>query len=181
MDDSALVAALRQGDPDAPRLLVERYQGLVFALCLRMLRHRQDAEDVVQETFLRALRSVGGFDPTRCLRPWLLGIAANRCRTAMGRRVRRPSSSDLVLERVDPHAGVPDPDDVAGLVERALGQVRAEYRAVFVLYHEQEMPYEEIAEALGRPVGTIKTWLHRARAELAGILAGWGVDERPTR
>src|SRR3954469_16967107 len=86
MDDRALIEALRTGDPQAPRLLVERFQGVLFGLCLRMLGHRQDAEDVLQEVFLRALRGMAGFDGTRPLRPWLLGIAANRCRTALARR-----------------------------------------------------------------------------------------------
>src|SRR4051794_2510142 len=80
MDDRALVEALRAGDPQAPRLLIERYQGVVFGLCFRMMGHRQDAEDVAQEAFLRALRGIGSFDVTRQVRPWLLGIAANRFR-----------------------------------------------------------------------------------------------------
>ena len=86
MDDRALVEALLSRDPHAPRLLVERFQAVVFALCFRMMGHRQDAEDVAQETFVRALRGIAGFDPDRPVRPWLLGIAANRCRTALGKR-----------------------------------------------------------------------------------------------
>ena len=93
MDDPALVEALQAGDPQAPRLLIEQYQGVVFGLCYRMMSHRQDAEDVVQETFLRALRAIAGFDVARPLRPWLLEIAANRCRTALSRRARRPPSA----------------------------------------------------------------------------------------
>ena len=90
MDDPALVEALRSGDPQAPRLLIERYQGVVFGLCYRMMNHQQDAEDVAQETFIRALRAMAGFDAARPIRPWLLEIAANRCRTALARRGRRP-------------------------------------------------------------------------------------------
>ena len=78
MDDRALVDALRLGDPQAARALVERFQGVVFCLCARMMGHRQDAEDVAQDVFLRAFRAIGGFDRERPLRPWLLGIAANR-------------------------------------------------------------------------------------------------------
>ena len=65
MDDVALVEALRSGDQQAPRLLIERYQGVVFGLCYRMMNHQQDAEDVVQETFIRALRAMAGFDSAR--------------------------------------------------------------------------------------------------------------------
>jgi RNA polymerase sigma factor (sigma-70 family) len=176
MDDAALVEALRSGDPQAPRLLIERYQGVVFGLCYRMMSHRQDAEDVAQEAFLRALRSIAGFDPARPLRPWLLEIAANRCRTALARRARRPPLCSQVIEdRADPRPGLADPDDLAGELERGLQALRPEYRLVFTLFHEQNLSYEEIAEAISRPVGTVKTWLHRARAQLAEDLTRRGV------
>ena len=175
-DDRALVDALRSGDPRAPRWLVERFQADIFALCLRMTGHRQDAEDLAQETFLRALRGFSGFDQTRPIRPWILGIAANRCRTALTRRSRRPTTVDTVTECVDHRPPPGDPDDLASELARALGHLRPEYRAVFTLFHEQNLPYEEIAQAIGRPIGTIKTWLHRARAELAGHLSRRGVS-----
>lgn len=174
-DDRALVLALRAGDPGAPRCLIERYQAVVFGLCLRMMGHRHDAEDVVQETFLRALRAVSGFDAARPLRPWLLGIAANRCRTALSRRARRPAPSEAGDDAIDPRPGLSDPDDLAGELARALDRLRPEYRTVFALFHEQGLPYEEIAQAIDRPIGTIKTWLHRARGELAEFLSRRGV------
>lgn len=176
LNDRALVDALQSGDPRAPRWFVEQFQGVVFGLCLRMMGHRHDAEDVAQETFLRALRAVGGFDGDRPLRPWLLGIAANRCRTALSRRSRRSVVSAFAEEPVDPRPGVVDPEDLAGELGRALEQLRPEYRTVFALYHEQGLPYEEISVALARPIGTIKTWLHRARAELADHLSRRGVQ-----
>lgn len=175
MEDRALIEALRSGDPQAPRLLIERFQGVVFGLCLRMMGHRHDAEDVMQETFIRALRGIVGFDVERPVRPWLLGIAANRCRTALGRRSRRPGLTETSEDRVDHRPGVADPDDLAGELERALDQIRPEYRVVFALFHEQHLAYDEIALALGRPIGTVKTWLHRARAELAEHLSRRGV------
>jgi RNA polymerase sigma-70 factor (ECF subfamily) len=175
MDDRALVEELRGSDPDAPRRLIERYQGVVFGLCFRMLGHRQDAEDVTQETFVRALRGFSGFESGRPLRPWLLGIAANRCRTTLARRARRPTVVETLEERVDHRAGLTDPDDLAGELQRALNRLRPEYRMVFVLFHEQNLAYEEIGQTLGRPVGTVKTWLHRARAELAEHLSRRGV------
>src|SRR5581483_7872065 len=125
-DDRDLVAALRAGDPTAPRRLLDRFGGVVFGLCLRMMGHRQDAEDVAQETFLRALRGVAGFDRDRSLRPWLLGIAANRCRTALGRRGRRPRLIETPEDRPDPRVGPADPDDLAGELETALARLRPE-------------------------------------------------------
>jgi RNA polymerase sigma-70 factor (ECF subfamily) len=177
MDDPALVEAIRSGDPQATRLLVERYHGIVFGLCRRMLGHRHDAEDVTQETFLRALRAIFGFDPARPLRPWLLEIAANRCRTALAVRARRPRLAPVKAaeDHADPRPGLADPDGLAGELQRAVDRLRAEYRLVFLLYHEQNLSYEEIAASLDRPVGTVKTWLHRARAELAEHLARRGL------
>jgi RNA polymerase sigma factor (sigma-70 family) len=176
MDDAALVEALRSGDPHAPQLLIERYQGVVFGLCYRMVNHRQDAEDATQEAFIRALHSISGFDARRPLRPWLLEIAANRCRTAMARRARRPfTGSEAIEDRSDPRPGLTDPDDLAGELERGLQALRPEYRMVFVLFHEQNLSYDEIAAAVSRPVGTVKTWLHRARAQLAEDLSRRGV------
>jgi RNA polymerase sigma-70 factor (ECF subfamily) len=178
MDDAALVEALRAGDPQAPRLLIETYQGVVFGLCYRMMCHQQDAEDVAQEAFVRALRSIAGFDAARPIRPWLMEIAANRCRTALARRARgRMEGLCEEIQRVaDPRAGPVDPDDLTGELERALGGLRPEYRLVFILFHEQNLGYDEIARAVTRPIGTVKTWLHRARAQLAAELARRGVD-----
>ncbi|SIN89262.1 RNA polymerase sigma-70 factor, ECF subfamily [Singulisphaera sp. GP187] len=175
MDDRALIEALRSGDSQAPCLLIERFQGVVFGLCLRMMGHRHDAEDVMQETFVRALRGIAGFDAERPVRPWLLGIAANRCRTALGHRARRPGLTESAEDRIDHRPGLADPDDLAGELERALALLRPEYRMVFALFHEQNLAYEEIAEAVDRPIGTVKTWLHRARAELAEHLTRRGV------
>ena len=176
MNDRALIEALRAGDPQAPRLLIERFQGVVFGLCYRMMGHRQDAEDVAQDTFLRALRGMAGFDVERPVRPWLLGIAANRCRTALGRRSRRPVLAESVSEQVDHRPGLGDPDDLSGELDRALTRLRPEYREVFTLYHEQNLSYEDISQSVGRPIGTVKTWLHRARSELAEHLSRRGVQ-----
>ncbi len=175
MEDRALVDALRAGEPHAPRLLIERFQAVVFALCLRMMSHRQDAEDVMQESFVRALRGLSSFEGERPLRPWLLGIAANRCRTALVKRARRPGLVATIDDQVDHRPGLSDPDDLAGEIDRAVARLRPEYRLVFTLFHEQSLAYEEIADAANRPVGTVKTWLHRARAELAEDLSRRGV------
>lgn len=185
-DDAALVRRCLKGQPDAMRDLIERFQAEVFGLCVRLLAHRQDAEDVTQETFLRVFRSLRRWDSSRPLRPWVLGIAVNRCRTWMGHRARRPELADYLQET----AGRDDADDSVELVaeiRRALAGMRPEYRSVFTLFHEQGRSYEEIARAHGRPVGTIKTWLHRTRLEILTHLRRRGMvpteepTENPTR
>ena len=164
-EEAALVRRCLRGEGEAIRTLVDRFQAEVFGLCVRLLHHRQDAEDVAQEVFLRVFCSLKSWDAERPLKPWIMGIAVNRCRTWLSQRSRRPEPVDFLQDTV---AG-PTPDDSAellGEIRTALAELRLEYRTVFVLFHEQGQPYEDIAQALERPVGTIKTWLHRARLEI---------------
>jgi len=164
-DELALVKRCLRGDPEAVRALVERFQSEVFGLCVRMLNHRHDAEDVSQEVFLRVFRSLRRWDSTRPLKPWIMGIAVNRCRTWMVQRSRRPELVDH-LQETAPTRPTDDVAELASEIQAAVRELRVEYRSVFILFHEQGQPYEEIAQALKRPVGTIKTWLHRARREV---------------
>ncbi len=173
-DDTSLVRQCLRGDAQAIANLVERFQAEVFGLCVRLLRHGQDAEDVTQEVFLRIFRSLRSWDQTRPLRPWVMGITVNRCRTWMAQRARRPELADYLHDTV---ASRPE-DDSAELIREirvAVDQLRLEYRSVFVMFHEQGLPYEEIAASLGHPVGTIKTWLHRARLEVLDRLRRRGM------
>lgn len=175
-DDATLVRRCLRGETEAIQLLVSRFQAEVYGLCVRLLNHRHDAEDVSQEVFLRVFRSLRRWDAGRPLRPWVLGIAVNRCRTWLAQRSRRPG---LVAYLQDTVAG-PAADESAELVreiQAAVAGLRLEYRTVFTLFHEQGQPYEEIALVLDRPVGTIKTWLHRARLEVLGRLRLRGMVE----
>lgn len=146
--------------------LVERFRGQVFGLCYRMLGQRQDAEDAAQETFVRVLKNLGGWDQGRDFEPWLLAIAGNRCRTALAKRMRRPLSKVLDESVVDPAPNWQAARGLAEEVSRALSHLRFEYRQAFVLFHVHQRSYAEIAEALNCPEGTVKTWVHRARREL---------------
>ena len=179
MSDPDLARRCLRGDPAAMRELVDRFQPDVFALCVRLLRHRQDAEDVAQETFLRVFRSLGRWDSTRPLRPWVLAIAVNRCRTCIGKRGRLPDPIPYVDDlqaRSDPEP----PGELTRGVQAAVAELRVDYREVFVLFHEHGQSYEDIAGAVGRPVGTVKTWLHRARAAVLDHLHRSGlVPEEP--
>jgi RNA polymerase sigma-70 factor (ECF subfamily) len=104
----------------------------------------------------------------------VLGITVNRCRTAMSKRVRRPELADYLADVPDRE---PPPADreLADAIAACVGGLRDEYREVFVLFHETGRSYDEIADIIGRPVGTVKTWLHRARQMLLDQLTQCGL------
>lgn len=172
-----LVDACLAGDERAAAGIVQRFRGRVFGLCLRMVGHRQDAEDMAQETFARALKSLRRWDRKRPFEPWLLAIAANRCRTLLARRSRRPVATDLVDQVAEHRSDLSAARQLAEEVQQALAELRAEYREAFCLFHEQHLSYEEIAQTCDRPLGTVKTWIHRARREIADYLLERGLVE----
>lgn len=169
-DLQSLVGQCLTGDQAAMLALVERFRGQVFGLCYRMLGQRQDAEDAAQETFVRVLKNLHRWDQARDFEPWLFAIAGNRCRTALSARKHRPMSEavlDIIPDKEPDHRPA---QQLAEEVQLALATLRDEYRQAFVLFHEQELSYADIAAAMEVPLGTIKTWVHRARRELIEYL-----------
>lgn len=173
-DDAILVLRCLDGDASSRRRLVERFQGIVFGLCYRMLGHREDAEDVAQDVFLRVFRSLRSWDSRRPLRPWLLTIAANRCRTALSKRAKEPDSREFHENSLTDDTPSRT-NDMAEELQLALGTLREEYRICFILFYQQELSCAETAEIMQCPEGTVKTWLHRARRKLAEYLQRRGV------
>ncbi len=171
-DEAFLVARARTGDRDAFAELVRRYQRLVFAVSYRLLGDPDLADDVVQETFVRAFVSLERFRGTT-LRAWLLRIAHNAALDQLRASTRRRTvplehASEQVAFDV-PESGI----EQAGLraaLEAALAALPVEQRAVVVLADVEGLPYEEIAQALGLPLGTVKSRLARARVRLRTLL-----------
>ena len=156
-----------RGDSAAFDQLVLRFHRPVYRLCRRMLRSPH-AEDLAQETFVRAFVHFDRFDPERPLLPWLLAIARRLCLDLL-RRERVMVEVETMPEVIDP---VPSPERQAALreqvsrLERALAELDEGPREAIVLFHVEEMSYRDIAAALEVPIGTVMTWLHRGRAQL---------------
>lgn len=166
------------GDKQAFAQLMQRYTGAVFGLAYRMLGNAQDAEDAVQEIFLRAYSRLDSFDRTRKFSTWLLSIASNYCID----RLRRRRYNWLTLDDVafSLASDQPGPERSALENERrvavhdALQRLPENYRLVAVLRYLNDLSYDEIAQVTGLPESTIKTRLYRARAMLAESLGAEG-------
>jgi RNA polymerase sigma-70 factor (ECF subfamily) len=165
--------------PDAMGQLVGQFRAPVLGLCYRMLGQWQDAEDAAQETFLRVARSLASWDSRRDFEPWLLAIAANRCRTLIARRRREPVAeplTDQLATDVDASVGT----HVHGLSEeldRALQTLPVDWSEALRLFHQQGLDYQQVAQQMGRPVGTVKTWVHRGRLMMLERLRRRGLLE----
>jgi RNA polymerase sigma-70 factor (ECF subfamily) len=172
IEDAAVVAQVLAGRPEAFALLVERYDRAVYHLALRTLRDAEEAKDAVQETFFKAFRSLHTYRPQKRFSTWIFAICYHAALDRIGRRKR--TSGDEVPDRADP---APGPEAVA-LMRSEARELRAaiealpeRYRVVITLYHLQGKQYEEIAQVLGLPLGTVKTHLHRAKEMLRARMA----------
>lgn len=174
--ESELIAAARTGEVAAFEELVVQHQERAFNVALRLLGQREDAEDATQEAFVRAYRGLRGFGGQAQFGTWLTRIVINVCRTHGARRGRWPVSTEAELP--DPQAEESDPAEAAAregvkaTVHQALGELPRKFREVLVLYELEGMSYEEVAGALGRPVGTVRSRLNRARLALRDKLQG---------
>jgi RNA polymerase sigma-70 factor (ECF subfamily) len=166
-----LILCCLAGDEAAVVELVDLYRDRVFRFCYRMLGQHQDAEDAAQETFVRVFRSLAAWDRDREFEPWLLAIAGNRCRTMLAARKRIPTTGLVAEEQLIDRR--PDGALLRSLreeVQLALLGLRPEHREAFVMFHENGLSYDQIADAIRRPLGTVKTWIHKARQQLMAQL-----------
>ncbi len=183
----ALVEAARKGRPGAFEAIVRAHQDRVYAFCSRMLSDREEALDAAQDVFLSAYRNLEGFRGDASLSTWLLKIAANRCLNAIRKRVTRAGketsfsgmSGDGGDEpSFDPRGRDEDrPDriveerELGAILLRALDRIDPESRSLVLLSDVEGLSYEELADAAGLPLGTVKSKLHRARMALRKLLA----------
>jgi RNA polymerase sigma-70 factor, ECF subfamily len=185
-DEAEWARAAAGGDKAAFARLVEKHKQSVFGLCFRLLGSGEEARDAAQETFVRAYTGIRGFDARQPFAAWVLRIARNHCIDLLRRR--RPTLALSAEGRGDdgPETGVapelPDHFAVSGEqrvqeeeaqrdLDRAVAGLPPRYREVIALFHIQHKSYADIAAALDVPMGTVMTWLHRARKELRAQLS----------
>ena len=183
---AARVRAAQAGDAAAFRDLVEACMRGIYALGYRMLGNHEDADDVAQETFIRAWEALQRYDARYSFPGWLRTIATRLALNVLEKRRRRRTEGGDTFDTAAATraAGTPGPDaeveamETQMLVSRALQALPEEFRVPLLLRTHEELSYEEIATALAIPVGTVMSRLHRARAmirhelERAGVRAG---------
>jgi RNA polymerase sigma-70 factor (ECF subfamily) len=182
LTDQEVVRHARAGRENAYRELIRRYERPVFSLIYRMVRDRELSEDLSQETFVKVLKSIASYRPEFKFSSWVFKIANN---TAID-HLRRRELDTLSIEG-SPHAMTPEAveatalqlgssrasplealeaKELGGTIEEAIQNLRPEYRSCILLRHVEGRSYEEIAEIMDLPLGTVKTYIHRARNEL---------------
>jgi RNA polymerase sigma-70 factor (ECF subfamily) len=187
LSDQEVVVLARRGKEAAYRELIGRYQRPVLSLVYRIVRDREKAEDLAQETFIKVLNAIDRYKPEYKFSSWIFKIAHN---TALD-HLRRKEPQTLSLQG-SPHASTSEeiesttltavssdenPEEYAShrelgrQIESEIAHLRPEYRTAIMLWHHEARPYEEIAEIMGLPLGTVKTYIHRARNELRQRLA----------
>jgi RNA polymerase sigma-70 factor, ECF subfamily len=173
--DQQLVERVQAGDKAAFDLLVRKYQHRVLKLVSRFVSDAAEAEDVAQEAFLKAYRALASFRGDSAFYTWLYRIAINTAKNALVSNRRRPVDFDLDLqdpEQYDRHARLKEGDtpegvllteEIRSVVERAMEQLPEDLRTAIVLRELEGLSYEEIAEAMDCPVGTVRSRIFRAR------------------
>jgi RNA polymerase sigma-70 factor (ECF subfamily) len=188
VSDQQVVVYAQQGREDAYRELISRYERPVFSLIFRMVRDKETAEDLAQETFIKVLNNIDRYLPEFKFSSWLFKIANNITIDFLRRRqidtISIEGAPDAVTAESKRATAIAlasggesplqelESKELGEQIEKAIGKLRPEYRACILLRHVEDYSYDEIAEIVKLPLGTVKTYIHRARAELRESLAG---------
>lgn len=171
-----LVERCRRGDEEAFRELVDRYKDLVFALIARATPDRSRAEDLAQEVFLRVYRGLLYFRGEARLSTWIYRIVANVC--VQERQGRRPATEPLDERTPEGKAATARSDrqfsdiEIRDRLDKAIARLPDHQRLLIAAHYLQGVQYEDLADALRLPLGTLKTQLHRAKRQLRRLLEG---------
>lgn len=172
--DDEIVRLCQQGRQEGFSQLLRAYQGRVYRRAYSFLRNREDALDATQDVFLRLLPAISRFRTGSPLWPWLRRITTNTCLNRLRAEANRPETVpwDRAIDEIKTEAGETNPETAAelawdrDLLDRALAELPPLQRIVVVLRHEEDLTYEQIADITNLPLGTVKTYLFRARKRL---------------
>lgn len=168
--DGALVQRAKQGDADAFSQLAARHQRVVYNLAYRFMRDATQAEDMAQEAFLKAYRMLDGFRGDCSFSTWMYRVTASVCLTELGRGKRRAEIEAQPWHEAQAPFNRTDWLDMPEVLRRCIALLPERYANIVTLYYLKERSYEEIADGLSIPTGTLKTWMHRARNQLRRIM-----------
>lgn len=168
MDDVIAIRECQGGNGEAFRHLVERYQRQAVGHAAAILRHREDAQDAVQESFIDAYRSLKDFDTTRRFYPWFYVMLRNRCYKIASKKKETESIDDV--EILATRSGLDDEERL--VLENALKTLSDEFREIITLKYLDGLSYEELAEHLEIPRGTVMSRLFHARRKLQAQITG---------
>ena len=182
VSDHELVTRTQQGSEKAYRELLGRYQRPVFSIIYRMIRDREQAEDLAQETFVRVFNNIDRYDPRYKFSSWIFKIATNLTIDWIRRKELNTVSIDgsrnaVTAEQIEATSitiastdetpeELLEAKELGEEIEGAISKLRPEYKAAILLRHVEGREYQEIAEILSLPLGTVKTYIHRGRNEL---------------
>lgn len=164
--DDDLVRLAKKGDSEAFSGLVRRHQHTVFNLAYRFMRDPSLAEDMAQEAFLKAFRLLKGFRGDCAFSTWMYRVTCSVCLTEVNRRKRRREVPLLPQHARAASVQPVEVSDLPELIRRCVAKLPDRYAAVITLYYLQGVSYEQIAQVMHIPIGTLKTWMHRARKQL---------------
>lgn len=168
VSDKELMEKVKSEDTSAFSVLVDRYKVRLLNLIYRMLQNKDEAEDILQETFLRVYRERQSYDPTYAFSTWIYTITLNLCRNELKKRKRfKFFGIDLIKNnREYASEGIKNNNRLSSTMENAIGSLGVKYRTVFLLRDVNQLSYEEISQSLGIPMGTVKSRVNRARLML---------------
>ena len=173
VDDAILVQAAKDGDINAFEIIVRRHEAGVYRVALRMMGSRADAQDVTQETFMRAWRSLARFRSDSAVSTWLYRIVTRRCLDVLAsRRSTELLDDDVQTIATDPSESTEQRERLRA-VTRAIAMLPAEQRAALVLREFESLSYQEVAHVLGTSVAAVKGRIHRARIAVLNQTAPW--------
>jgi len=178
ISDSKLIRQALDGDQNAYAAILEKYKGPISSMIFRMVKNKEETEDLVQEAFIKAFNSLSSFNEQYAFSTWLYKIAVNNCIDHFRKKRLRVFSLDKPLESTDGEMRREFPDmsfapdrellsiEKTNMIQRAIDSLPEKYRLSIILRHNEEKSYEEIAEIMEIPLGTVKARIFRAREML---------------